>query len=177
MMYFTLIILDNNVETMCFRVPLNPNSPMLDVKKVNYRIPEGNDYYSDTLTTVEVVNTDGDLLRSVLLTNSQLLGWRAWVHEMSHFAKEVEAGKYLLNVNGKEFDFTEYHPEFILHNWTVDDDGESVLKVAVGKARHGEMQFNLKGKEAETFRQLLGEYKLAVENTDNFTFKFYSVKP
>ena len=177
MMYFTLIILDNNVETMCFRVPLNPNSPMLDVKKVNYRIPEGNDFYSKTLTAVEVVDTDGDLLRSILLTNSQLLGWRAWVHEMSHFAKEVEAGKYLLNVNGKEFDFTEYHPEFILHNWTVDDDGESVLKVAVGKARHGEMQFNLKGKEAETFRQLLGEYKLAVENTDNFTFKFYSVKP
>jgi hypothetical protein len=59
----------------------------------------------------------------------------------------------------------------------VDDNGESVLKVAVGKARHGEMQFNLKGKEAATFRQLLGEYKLAVENTDNFTFKFYSVKP
>lgn len=33
-MYFTLIILDNNVETMCFRVPLNPNSPMLDVKRL-----------------------------------------------------------------------------------------------------------------------------------------------
>jgi hypothetical protein len=177
MMYFTLIILDNNVETMCFRVPLNPNSPMLDVKKVNYRIPEGNDYYSGTLTTVEVVNTDGDLLRSVLLTNSQLLGWRAWVHEMSHFAKEVVAGKYLLSVNGEKFDFTEYRPGFILHNWSVDDNGESVLKVTVGKVRPGEKYFNLKGKEAETFRQLLGEYKLAVENTDNFTFKFYSVKP
>ena len=176
-MYFTLIILDNNIETMCLRIPLNPNSPMLDIKKVNYRIPEGNDYYSGALTTVEVVNTDGDLLRSVLLTNSQLLGWRAWVHEMSHFAKEVEAGKYLLNLNGEEFDFAEYRPNFILHNWTVDDDGESVLKVAVGKARPGEKCFKLKGKEAATFRQLLGEYKLTAANTDIFTFKFYSVKP
>ena len=103
--------------------------------------------------------------------------WRNWVHEMSHFAKEVEVGKYLLNVNGEKFDFTEYRPEFILHNWIADDSGESLLKVAAGKARHGETQFNLKGKEAETFRQLLGEYKLAAENTDNFTFKFYSVKP